>query len=498
MMAKRTGRHRASARRKRVKVVARPRITVGRAHGIACDLLIVNGTIITMDAERRVLATGAVAITGRRITAVGPERSVLGAYRARRRIDAGGGLVHPGLIDPHVHIVHGTCRGIFGDALGNARRKVNFADWKADVRPREEHAAAVFAGLEMLHNGFTCYVEPGTVFDCDAVAAATEQVGLRGLLAGTYIWDQIEIMKQLGPLDSRTLYGRAPAKLERCLDQMGSQLRRNADADALVRGFVMIYGTGTASDELEQAAFGLAKSAGAPFHQHESYLPSAYRFDKERLGRSRLVHLRELGVLDGNSTLIHMNVIEDDDVSAILGSGANLIWCPFSYLHFGMSDRIPCRLPEMLRRGANVALAIDITTDASVGSTAAAAFLAAGNARASLAPEDILEMQTVRAARCVGLELEIGSLEPGKRADIVIRSPLAAEAQPAVNPVHQLALLSRPGGVDIVIVDGRIVLRGGRSTRVDEGEAYAIVRRTVEQRMRRLGLSPALAWPVIR
>jgi 5-methylthioadenosine/S-adenosylhomocysteine deaminase len=473
------------------------RVAAGEARRTACDLLIANATVVTMDAERRVLAAGAVAVSGRRIAAVGPERSVLAAYRARRKIDAGGGLVHPGLIDPHVHVVHGTCRGIFGDPLGEAELRVNFADWKADVRPREEHAAAVFAGLEMLHNGFTCYVEPGTVFDCDAVAEATEQVGLRGLLAGTYVWDQIEIMKHLGALDSRTLYARAPARLERCLDEIGSQLRRNADPDALVRGFVMLYGTGTASDELEKAASALARSAGAPFHQHESYLPAAYRFDKERLGRSRILHLRELGILDGNATLIHMNVIEDEDVPAILGSGVNLIWCPFSYLHFGMSDRVPCRLPEMLRRGANVALAIDTTTDASVGGAAAAAFLAAGNARTPVRPEDILEMQTLRAARAAGLEREIGSLEPGKRADIVIRSPLAPEAQPAVNPVHQLALLDRAGGVDTVIVDGRIVLRDGRSTRVDESEAYATVRRTVGERMRRLGLSPALAWPVI-
>jgi len=468
------------------------------AEGVRCDLLISNGTIITMDAGRRVLAKGAVAVTGRRISAVGPERSILPKYRARRTIDAGGGVVHPGFIDPHVHIVHGTCRGIFGDALGEAPRKVNFADWKADVRPREEHAAAVFAGLEMLHNGFTCFIEPGTVFDCDAVAAATEQVGLRGLLAGTYVWDQIEIMKQLGPLDSALLYGRAPPKLERCLDEMGKQLWRNADPDALVRGFVMIYGTGTASDELERAAHELAKSAGAPFHQHESYLPSAYGFDKERLGHSRLIHLHELGVLDGHSTLIHMNVIEDDDVSAILDSRANLVWCPFSYLHFGMSDRVRCRLPELMRRGANVALAIDITTDASVGTSAAAAFLAAGNARTPIGPEDILEMQTVRAAHVAGLAREIGSLEPGKRADIVIRSPLAPEVQPAVNPVHQLALLSSASSVDTVIVDGRIVLRNGRSTRVDEAEAYATVKKTVKRRMRRLGLSPSVSWPVVR
>jgi 5-methylthioadenosine/S-adenosylhomocysteine deaminase len=463
-----------------------------------CDLLITNGTVITMNAERRVLSKGAIAVSGRRITAVGPERSILRTYRARRSIDAGGGVVHPGFIEPHLHIVHGTCRGIFGDALGDTPRTVNFADWKADVRPKEEHAATLFAGLEMLHNGFTCYVEPGTVFDCDAVAAATEQVGMRGLLAGTYIWDQIEIMKQLGPLDSALLYGRAPPRLERCLDEMGKQLRRNADPDALVRGFVMIYGTGTASDELERAAHALARSAGAPFHQHESYLPSAYGFDKDRLGHSRLLHLYELGVLDGNSSLIHMNVIEDEDVPAILDSGVNIVWCPFSYLHFGMSDRVRCRLPELMRGGVNVALGIDITTDASVGNSPAAAYLAAGNARTPIGPEDILEMQTVRAARVAGLADEIGSLEVGKRADIVIRSALAPEAQPGVNPVHQLALLSRASGVDTIVVDGRVVLRNGRSTRVDEAEVYAAVKKTVERRMRRLGLSPSLAWPVVR
>src|SRR5579871_5094657 len=136
------------------------RSAVTDADGSRCDLLIANGTVITMDAERRVLVRGAVAVTGRRITAVGPERSIVRAYRARRTIDAAGGVVHPGFIDPHVHIVHGTCRGIFGDALGDAPRSVNFADWKADVRPKEEHAAAVLAGLEMLHNGFTCFIEP--------------------------------------------------------------------------------------------------------------------------------------------------------------------------------------------------------------------------------------------------------------------------------------------------------------------------------------------------
>lgn len=459
-----------------------------------CDLLIANATVVSMDASRRVLRGGAIAIAGQRIVAVGPQAEVAAAVRAQRSIDAQGALVHPGLIDPHVHIIHGSCRGIFD---GTASPAVNFADWKADVRSDEEHAAAVFAGLELLHNGFTCYAEPGTVFDRDAVAAATEAVGIRGFLAGSYVWDQLEIMGKLGALHSPTLYQRVRPDLARCLDEMGSQLWRNRDPDALVRGFVMLYGLGTASDALEREAHALAKSAGAPFHQHESYLPGAYAFDRERLGHSRLVHLHELGVLDANATLIHMNVIEEADVPAILASGASLIWCPFAYLGFGMSDHVPCRLPEMLRRGVNVALGIDGTLDCTVGNTGSAAFLAAANARTPVSPEEILEMQTVRAARTLGMEQEIGSLEPGKRADIVIRNPRSAELHPGVNPVHQLALLGRTGSVATVLVDGRIVFAAGHSTRIDEAGAYAAVRESVARRMQRLGLASASPWPVL-
>src|SRR5690606_13989843 len=132
-----------------------------------CDILVRNGYVISMDAERRIFAPGAVAITGSRISAVGPERELSRRYRGRRVFDAGGAAVHPGFIDAHNHIVHGTCRGVFADAAKSGDLKVSFADWKADVTPEDEYVAAMLGGLEMLRNGFTMLIEPGSVFAPD-------------------------------------------------------------------------------------------------------------------------------------------------------------------------------------------------------------------------------------------------------------------------------------------------------------------------------------------
>ena len=463
-----------------------------------CDIVVRNGYVVTMDSERRVFARGAVAIEGREIAAVGTERDILARYRAGRVYDAQGAVVHPGLIDAHLHIVHGTCRGIFGDAAASSGQEpVTFADWKADVTPDDEHVATLLAGLEMLRAGFTCFVEPGTVFDGDAVAEAADILGIRGLLAGPYLWDEVGIMKHLGGLASRSLYDRAPPDLDSCLDRLGPELHRNTNDDALVRGYVALYGLGTASDALLQAGKALADAHGVAFHQHEGYATEASEADRRRLGKSRIGHLAELGVLGANATLVHMNVVSDAEVRPLLDTGTSVVWCPVAYLNLGPAAPAGCPIPDLYRRGVNVALGLDGAIDTTIGGSASAAFFVAAGAGDRISPEAIIEMQTINAARVAGLDGRIGSLEPGKRADLVITSATAAEAYPAVNPIHQLALTCGSGTVDTVFVDGEAVVRGGRSTRVDEAYVVAQAKASVERRLARLGMSPRIEWPVL-
>ncbi len=139
----------------------------------------------------------------------------------------------------------------------------------------------------------------------------------------------------------------------------------------------------------------------------------------------------------------------------------------------------------------------DGAIDCTIGDAGPMAYMLAQNVQSPITASDVLEMQTLGAARAAWLHDSIGSLEPGKRADIVIRQIDAAESFPAVNPVHQLALNCRAGTVDTVIVDGEVAFRNGRSTRVDERTVHAEAKASVEHRLARLGLKPRIEWPVL-
>ena len=136
----------------------------------ACDLLISNGQVITMDAARTLHPSGAVAVTDSRIVEVGADDELRRRYDAGRTIDAASAVVHPGFIDAHNHIVHTTCRGVFGNIHDVDASTIKFADWKADVTEHDEADAAAMAAVEMLRSGFTMFIEPCTLFATDAAA----------------------------------------------------------------------------------------------------------------------------------------------------------------------------------------------------------------------------------------------------------------------------------------------------------------------------------------
>jgi len=138
-----------------------------------CDILIRNGQVVTVDSERRIFSPGAVAITGSCIVEVGADSELLQRFDAKQTVDAEGGIVHPGFIDAHNHVVHTSCRGVFANVRDSGSSSVNFADWKAGVTDEDEAAATAMAGLEMLRCGFTMFIEPGSLFSTDAAAQGT-------------------------------------------------------------------------------------------------------------------------------------------------------------------------------------------------------------------------------------------------------------------------------------------------------------------------------------
>ena len=464
-----------------------------------CDLLVRNAHVLTLGDERTVYPHGAVAVRGRDIVAVGPEREVLAAHRADRVLDARGAVVHPGLVESHYHTTLHLTRGAVSDAphavspSGGTDGKIGlYSAWFNTVDDDDEYASALLAGVEMLRNGVTCFMEPGTVFATDAVAAAAEAVGIRASLCDPFLWDHPEGLTMAGEIE------RAPATTERALEALGSELRRNADPDALVRGHVALYGTGTMSDELAVAAKRRADEAGTVVTLHQNFEPSDVAYDDERYGRPGVEHLADLGVLGPNTTLAHMNVLRDGEIDALAASGAGIVWHPGNFLFYGIAASVPCRVPELVERGVRVAFMTDAAKTWSFGEMAWVGYLTARMGGAFLSAEQILEMQTRGGAEAVGMADKIGSLEPGKRADLVIRTDAVPEAHPGMDPVREFVLVSRSKSVDTVIVDGQIVVRGGRLTRLDENVAYERARATARRLSEALDLPRAGTWPEVR
>jgi 5-methylthioadenosine/S-adenosylhomocysteine deaminase len=461
-----------------------------------CDLILRGGQVLTLDARRTVYPAGAVAVRGHTIAAVGPEAEVLRGWRAPRVLDAGGGIVHPGFVDAHLHINAHTCRGFFrGDSSKGGGSGPNYADWKAALQPEDEQAAAGLGCLELLRHGYTTFVEPCTAFEPDAIAAAAEATGVRCSLADPYLWDDPTMLDVIGGLKSDSLLARVPADRQRALGRLGGQLFRNRDKDGIVHGHVALYGEGTASDELLLAAKALADREGVIVNTHVGFDVDLAEAMEKRWGRPRFAYLADLGVLGPSTTFVHMNVIRDGDADPILSSGLSIVWCPQAYVSRGTPLRLPTRIPEMRRRGTNVAIGTDSARQSTVGDAPFLALNLAAEAGQPIVSEDVIEMVTLGGARAAGLERLIGSLEPGKRADIVVRRADAAELAPGIDPAHQLVAVGHGPTADTVLVNGRVVLRGGRSTLVGEEAVIAEARASVERMVKRLGLDAPGRWP---
>jgi cytosine/adenosine deaminase-related metal-dependent hydrolase len=461
-----------------------------------CDLIIKNGCVLTMDARRSIIVDGAIAVAGHTIVGVGPEKDVLRDWTAKDTIDAKGAIVHPGYVDAHLHVNAQTCRGFFrGDASKSGAGGPNYADWKASLTAEDEHAAAGLASVEMLRHGITTFIEPGSAFEPDAVADATQKVGVRCSLAEPYLWDVTDIMDTIPGLASKALFARVPPSRDRCIKLLGSQLFRNRDKDGITHGHIALYGEGTASDELYVTAKKIADREGVILNNHVGFDLDLAAAMERVYGKSRFVHFSEIGVLGSNTTFVHMNLINDDEVDPIIKSGMSIIWCPLAYVSRGTTLRKHTRIPEMKQRGVNVALGTDSARQSSAGDAGFLALQLAGGAGFKTVSEDVFEMMTIGGAKAAGLEALIGSLEPGKRADIVIRSKDSAEMMPSIDPAHQLVTVGHGPTANTVLVNGRVVLSHGRAALIDQSKIFAQAQDSVRKIIDRLGLSLPGLWP---
>lgn len=464
------------------------------------DLLIRHAYVITMDDAGRIVDDGAVAVVGRRIVDVGDDRIIAARYSATRTIDAHGAPVHPGLVEGHLHPSYHIRRGVIPDHIPEDEVFDAFElDFYNTVTDEEEYLGVLLASLEMIRNGTTCFMEAGTVLTPDAAASAAQDVGIRALIADAFMWDQPAGFAQgketpgPGPVRVHGTIQRAPRDLDEALAHMGYELRRNADPDALVTGHIAVLGLGTASEELLLEAKRQADAANTVLNMHHAYSPADTAADRVRYGKDPLLHLAEIGVLDRNVTLGHANHLTDQECDVLIELGASIAWAPAASMMWGHGGSFHGRHAELFRRGASVALGSDSSNwsnDFDLFRQANLALLAAREAhqdRTYLQAEDVLWMATRGGARAAGMEDRIGSIEAGKRADLVIHTLTRPELVPVTNMIRNLVYSARSKSVHTVIVDGRIVLEDGAFVALDEEGLLARINEASRAMLRRMG-----------
>jgi 5-methylthioadenosine/S-adenosylhomocysteine deaminase len=450
------------------------------------------GRLVTMDEHRRVLTGAAVLMADGRIRAIGNEVALRAEHRDADVIDAGGGWVMPGMIDAHQHLTGDRlARASIPDDLPPGEAIFSWAvPLHAAHSPDDDELAASLAALEAVGNGVTCIVEAGTVGHPERVVAGTGAVGVRTTI-GRWGWD-VE-------------HGPYAAPAVEVISAAADLLDRfPPDGDGLVQGWVALVGHDLMSDELVVGATELARGRHASITYHLSPTDSDPRSYIERTGVRPVAHLDHLGVLGPNLLLAHAVHLDDDEVARLLTNDVAIAACPWAYLRLGQGYSRASRHRQFLERGGRLALGCDSENTSDQIDVLRAAALFAGLAKDADADPTVLgapfalELATIRGAHAIGRGHDLGSIEVGKRADLVVLDPRRREwAPPGDSVALQLVWGTDGRAVRHVVVAGEVVVRDGHSTRVDEAAlAEAAVDAGFALRQR-AGVPVSVEWPVV-
>ena len=446
--------------------------------------------IITMDPQRRIIADGSLIIQGQRILQVG-KKDELGAAQADRVIDATDMVITPGFCNGHMHIsyAHAT-RGIFPDDLGSAYLP-NVFKLQAIMTEEEEYHTSLLAITELLKYGTTTFMDPGSTKYLDRCLDAYRLAGCR-IITGAHVTDKPN------PLGLPT-YSTAEAIniVKATIEGFNGQLAGRVSA------WAMPFAPSMCTDELLLACKRLADEHGTGVTLHYNNSPNYVKASLKETGLRPTQYLEKLGVLGDNVTLAHMLGQDQSEVEALGRTGTRAVVVPTAAVKGGAGMTQHGTLPEMLDAGMTVGLGTDAGNNSNLLETNRAMYLIAvlyKDARQdskAIPAETALEMATIQGAAALGLDGDIGSLEAGKKADLVLFDTRRAEWQTLFNPVNNLVYNADGRSVHTVMVDGKIVVEDHKPLFVDEWELAQKVQGIGEDMLARAGLSFPPRWPIV-
>jgi 5-methylthioadenosine/S-adenosylhomocysteine deaminase len=418
------------------------------------DLIIAHGTLLTLASGSVPIQNGAVAISGGRIAALGKTPEIRKSFVAPKTINARGGLIMPGLVNAHTHAAMTCYRGLADDLplMEWLNQFVFPAEAKSDGD--QVYWSSLLACAEMIRSGTTTFCDM-YLFE-DRVAQAAKEAGIRAVV-GEVLYDFPS--PHYGPIEKGL--------------EFTESLIKHWQKDPLVTIAIEPHALYTCSPDLLKKCRSLADQYGAPLITHLSENRSEVEEVMKKYGRRPVDHLENLGLLSSPLIACHCVWLTEEEMALLARRKVRVVHNPESNMKLA-SGVAP--VPDLLARGVTVGLGTDgcasnNNLDLFQEMDSAAKLHKVHRLDPTVMPsQTVLEMATLGGARVLGLEKEIGSLETGKKADVIVLDLNRPHLQPVYNLASHLVYSATGADVRDVIIDGKVVMESRRLLTLDEGK----------------------------
>jgi 5-methylthioadenosine/S-adenosylhomocysteine deaminase len=461
------------------------------------DLFIRNADwLITVDPQRRIFTDGAVAIERDKIAGVGKTKDLEPQHAAAKQvIDARGMVVLPGLIDCHIHTAFQLARGLADEVSAQKFLFERMYPYEGLLDAEESYWSAQLCVLELLRNGVTTFIDAGNYFP-EQTARVVGEAGVRCAIARS------------GMDIAKSPFGALP---ERFLESIDEILEREEETvktlhgahDGRVHGWFQFRGIPNSTDQLITRLKQKADQYHTGVQTHACFAKETVEACKTQFGVTEIDRLERLGVLGSNVLLVHAGWVGPAEVEMIRKRDPKLVAAPSSSLHNAYGNLLMGKIPEFLEMGIAVGLGSDHASSGIVD-LVQEMFLVTGGYKETrmntnvMPPERVVEMATINGARCALWEKEIGSLEVGKKADLVLFNTWTPQWQPLYNPVSNLVYSANGSSVDTVVCDGKILMQKRKLKTLKEDQIYREVGRVMPGILKKTKLEEKIKpkWPI--
>lgn len=445
-------------------------------------LVLEGGTVLICDAERRVLSEGSVVIEDGRIVSVGEALRL--DLPSEERVDCRGCVVMPGLVNSHVHLGEQLFKGLLEDVDFEGVFYSTLFAWEGRLTPQLVRRASLAAAVESLRCGVTTIAD--MYHHADATAKAVQAVGIRAVLGQKVLGFSLgrPPVASADGVDYRFDRGAFRDQLAAACEFAD---RANGTASGRITTALCPHATNTLEPWMLERVAEEADRRSLRVHMHVAQMESERDDVAARSGMGCIEILDSTGLLTERLLAAHAIFVSESEVKQLSSRRVGVAHNPVANAKDG---GLVAPVHLFRAQGVEIALGTDAFHMNLLETARFAVYLhrvRAGDAR-FVSPEDVLEWATLGGARALGMSDEIGSLEPGKRADLLVVDLQALNLVPWHNPTAAVLYHADPRNLRLVMVDGRVVVENGTVSTVDAAEVSREFASAADEVQRRIGV----------